>query len=84
MIGSQISEKLPSVSNLSNLFQIKIGADDFILIFAALDQNLAAGVHEIAGAVKFAEFPGFFQADAVIGTDKNAIGNRLGRLFKLP
>ena len=84
LIGAQIPEKLPAVSNFPNLFQVEICDNDFILVFAALDQNLTAGVHEIAGPVKFAELPGFFQADAVIGADENAIGNRLGRLFKLP
>jgi hypothetical protein len=66
------------------LLQVEICDNDFILVFAALDQNLAAGVHEIAGAIKFAELPGFFQADAVIGANENTVGNRLGRLFKLP
>ena len=81
LIGSQIPEKLPAVTDLTDKFQIKIGDHNFVFVFTALDQQLAARIYEIAGAVKFAEFPRFFQPDAIVGTDKYAIGDRLSRLL---
>ena len=83
-VGSQIPEKLPAVPDFPDLIQVKVCRDDLILVLASLDKYFPAGVHEIARAVKSAEFPGFFQPNAIIGTNKNTVGDRLGRLLKLP
>ena len=48
------------------------------------DQKLTARIYKIAGAVKFAEFPGFFKAHPIIGANKNTVGHRLGRLLQFP
>ena len=46
LIGSQIPEKLPAVTDLTDKFQIKIGDHNFVFVFTALDQQLAARIYE--------------------------------------
>lgn len=43
-----------------------------------------AWVDDIAGAVKIADIPRRFAADAVDGSDKAAVSGGRGGLFKLP
>src|SRR5579864_3565950 len=55
--GAAVAEELPGLSNFSNHFEVEIGYQDFVFVAAGLGDDLAAGIAEIALAVKLADVP---------------------------
>ena len=79
-----VTEELPPVPDLTDHLQVQVRDHHLVLVLAAFDQYFTAGVDEIAGSVEPPEFPGFLQADAVVGANEHTIGHGLGRLLKFP
>src|SRR5205823_6623470 len=71
-------------ANFANQFEIQVGDRDVVGIALADAEHLATRVAEIALAVELADPPGFFEAGAIDGADKVAVGDSVGRLFQLP
>src|SRR5207253_7345145 len=56
----------------------------FILVAAGLRDDFSARIAEITLAVKFADFPGSFRADAIDGGDEIGVGDGVGGLLEFP
>src|SRR5437588_12229934 len=83
-VRTAVAEKLPDVAYLGNHVKIKVGNHQLIFVAAALSDDLAPRVAEVALAVKFADVPWRFSAHAVQRADKISIGHGMRRLFQLP
>src|SRR5438552_3953447 len=70
-----VAIELPGVANFLNFIEIQLGDEQFVLVAAGLLDDFAARVAEIALAVKLADFPGSFGANAVDGGDEVSVGN---------
>lgn len=81
---SPVPEELPTIPNFPDKIEIKVGDNDFILIFAAFYHNFTARVYKIARTIETTKLPGLFNPDAIVGSDKDAVGYGLSRLFQLP
>src|SRR6185295_11389060 len=82
--GTPVPEELPGVPDLSDQVEIQIGDDEFLTVPAALRNQTAARIAEVALAVEFANLPGIFNANPVDRTNKVAVRDRVRRLFQLP
>ena len=83
-IGAPVAEKLPGLADFFDHVQIQIGGQHFIFVARGLGDNLAARIAEITRAVKFADIPRRFHADAVDGADEISIGDGVRGLFEFP
>src|SRR5581483_4482989 len=58
--------------------------DQLVFIARRLRQNVAARIAEVALAVELADVPRRLAADAVVGADEVAVGDRVALLLDLP
>src|SRR5260370_18326305 len=79
-----VAIELPGIANSLNLVEIQLGDEQFVLVAAGLFDDFAARVAEVAFAVKFADFPGSFGANAVDGSDEISVGDGVGGLLQFP
>src|SRR5258708_3958453 len=79
-----VAIELPGVADFLDFVEIQLGDEQFILIAAGLLDDFAARVAEVAFAVKFADSPGSFGANAIDGGDEVGVGDGVGGLLKLP
>src|SRR5260370_24677888 len=79
-----VAIELPGIANSLNVVEIQLGDGQFVLVAAGLFDDFAARVAEVACAVKFADFPGSFGADAVDGGDEISVGDGVGGLLEFP
>src|SRR5215813_8481403 len=83
-LWSPVAEELPRIANLADYVQIQIGHDQSVFIARRLGDDLATRIAEITLAVKFADVPGRFVADAVDCGDEITVGHGVRGLFELP
>src|SRR6266699_4932794 len=79
-----ITIKLPGITNFLNFVKIQIRDEQFILVAAGLLHNFSSRIAEVALAVKFADFPGSFRANAVDGGNEIGVGDGVSRLLEFP
>src|SRR5712664_2060501 len=79
-----VAIELPGVANFPNLVEIQLGDEQFVPVAAGLLDDFAARVAEVALAVKFANFPGSFGANAIDGGDEIRVGYRVSGLLEFP
>src|SRR6266851_7617762 len=79
-----VAIELPGIANSLNLVEIQIGDEQFVLVAVGLFDDFAARVAEVAFAVKFADFPGSFGANAIDGGNEIRVGYRVSRLLEFP
>src|SRR5436853_7479825 len=79
-----IAVELPRVANLADLVHVEVRGHERVLIARGDGEHLAARIAEVALAVKLADVPGRFVADAVDGADEVAVGDGVRRLLQLP
>ena len=79
-----VAIELPGVANFLNLLEIQFGDEQFVPVAAGLLDDFAARVAEVALAVKFANFPGSFGANAIDGGDEIRVGYRVSGLLEFP
>src|SRR5712692_9147438 len=79
-----VAIELPGVADFLDFVEIQFGDEEFILVAAGLLDDFAARVAEVAFAVKFADFPGSFGADAVDGGNEIRVGYRVSGLLEFP
>src|ERR1700688_4417839 len=82
--GAAIAEELPNFADFRNHVQVEIGHDYFIFVPTGLRDNFAARIAEVALAVELSDAPRLFDADAIHGADKIAVGDGVRRLLELP
>ncbi len=83
-LGAAVTVELPRVADLLNFVEVQVGDEELILVAAGLLDDFAARVAEITLAVKFADFPGSFRADAIDGSDEVGVGDCVSGLLKFP
>src|SRR5713101_4301629 len=79
-----VAIELPGIANFLNFVEIQLGDEQFVFVAAGLLDNFAARVAEVAFAVKFADFPGSFGANAIDGGDEIRVGYRVSGLLEFP
>src|SRR5260370_36489600 len=79
-----VAIELPGVADFLDFVEIQLGDEQFILIAAGLLDDFAARVAEVAFAVKFADSPGSFGANAIDGGDEVGVGHGVGGLLEFP
>src|SRR5437879_2728685 len=79
-----VAIELPGIADFLNFVEIQIGDEQFVLVAAGLLDDFAARVAEVAFAVKFADFPGSFGANAIDGGDEIRVGYRVSGLLEFP
>jgi len=79
-----IAIELPDFSHFLDHIQIEIGDQQLIFGAAGLGDDFAAGIAKITLAVKFADIPGLFPADAVDRADEVSVGGGVGGLLEFP
>src|SRR4051812_730203 len=83
-LRTAVAVELPGVADFADLVHVEVGDDESVLIARGHRQHLAAWIAEVALAVKLADVPWRFVADAVDGTDKVAVGDGVRGLLELP
>src|SRR5260370_40938533 len=79
-----VAEELPGIADFLDFIEIEFGDEQFVLVAAGLLDDFPAGITEITLAVKFADFPGSFGANAVDSGDEILIGDGVGGLLEFP
>src|SRR6266705_150474 len=79
-----VTIELPGITDFLNFVKIQIRDEQFILVAAGLLHDFSARIAKIALAVKFADFPGSFRANAVDGGDEIGVSDGMGGLLKFP
>src|SRR5260370_2932490 len=77
-----VAIELPGVAYFLDFVEVQFGDEELILVAAGLLDDFAARVTEIALAVKFADFPVSFRADAADARDEVGVGDGVGGLLK--
>src|SRR5205807_3470043 len=67
-----------------NFVEVQFRDQQFILVTAGLGDDFSARVAKVALAVKFADFPGSFRADAIDGGDEISVCDGVGGLLEFP
>src|SRR5260370_318884 len=83
-LRAAVAIKLPGIADLLNFIEIQFGDEQFVLVAAGLLDDFAARVAGVAFAVKFADLPGSFGADAIDGGDEIGVGDGVGGLLEFP
>src|SRR5882757_9982736 len=83
-LRAAVAIELPGVADFLNLVEIQLGDEQFVLVAAGLLDDFAARVAEVAFAIKFADFPGSFGANAIDGGDEIRVGYRVSGLLEFP
>src|SRR5260370_33912582 len=79
-----VAIELPGVADFLNFVELQLGDEQFVLVAAGLLDDFAARVAEVTFAVKFADFPGSFGANAIDGGDEIRVGYRVSGLLEFP
>src|SRR3954451_4772850 len=72
-LRTAVAIELPGVADFADLVHVEIGDDERVLIAGRDGKHLAARIAEVALAVKLADVPRRFVADAVDRADEIAI-----------
>src|SRR5947207_4514515 len=83
-LGPAVAEELPGAPHLFDHVQVHLGDHQLVLVLAAVRQEVAARVHEIAGAVELADVPRRFRADAIDAAHEVAVGDSVRGLLQFP
>src|SRR6266705_620239 len=79
-----ITIELPGITNFLNFVKIQIRDEQFILVAAGLLHNFSSRIAEVALAIKFADLPRSFRANAVDGSNEIGVGDGVGGLLEFP
>src|SRR6267154_1297062 len=79
-----VAEELPGIADFLDFIEIEFGDEQFVLVAAGLLDDFPTRIAEITLAVKFADFPGSFGANAVDSGDEILIGDGVGGLLEFP
>src|SRR5882724_11349122 len=79
-----VAEELPGIADFLDFIEIEFGDEQFVLVAAGLLDDFPTRIAEITLAVKFADFPGSFRANAVDSGDEILIGDGVGGLLEFP
>src|SRR3954451_20349126 len=83
-LRTAIAIELPRVADFADLVHVEVGDDERVLIARGHGQHLAARIAKVALAVKLADVPWRFVADAIDRADEVAVGDGVRGLFELP
>src|SRR5258706_6232429 len=83
-LGPAVAEELPRAPDLLDHIEVHLRDDELVFVLAALRQEVAARIHEVARAVELPHVPRRFDADAVAASHEVAVRDGMGRLFQLP
>src|ERR1041385_7910590 len=83
-LGPPVAEELPGAPDLLDHVEVHLRDDELVFVFAALRQEIAARIDEIARAVELPHVPRRLDADAIDATHEVAVGHGMGRLLELP
>src|SRR6187551_1771112 len=83
-IRPAVAEKLPGITHLADLVHIQIRNDQLVFVTRALGHDLPSRIAEIALAVELADVPWGLHTDAIYGSHKISVSDRVGRLFQFP
>src|SRR5260221_3947377 len=83
-LRSAIPIELPRVADFLDEIQIQIRDHELVLVAAALGDQAAARIAEVALAVELADVPGRLGADAVDRPHEIAVRDRVCGLLELP
>src|SRR5512143_2367207 len=79
-----VAIELPNVSHLANLVEIELGGDELRLVARCFDNELPAGIAEVALTIELADVPRPLDTDAIDSADEERIRDRVGRLLESP
>src|SRR5436309_850282 len=79
-----VAEELPGAADLLDHVEVHLRDDELVFVLAALRQEIAARIDEIARAVELPHVPRRLDADAIDATHEVAVGHGMGRLLELP
>src|ERR1700682_5567821 len=80
-IRTAVAEELPGIPHFGDHVEVEISYQHFVFAPAGLGDDLATRVAEVTLAVKLANIPGGFPADAIDGADEISVGNGVRRLL---
>src|SRR4051795_4308512 len=83
-LRTAVAIELPGVADFADLVHVEVGDDEGVLIARRDGEHLAARIAEVALAVKLADVPRRFVADAVDRADKVAVRDGVRGLLELP
>src|SRR5258708_5251640 len=83
-LGPAVAEELPRAPDLLDHVEVHLRDDELVLVLAALRQEVAARIHEVARAVELPHVPRRFDADAVAATHEGAVRHGVGGPLQLP
>src|SRR5947207_13732107 len=83
-VGPAVAEELPCAPDVLDDVEVHLRDDELVLVLAALRQEVAARIDEVARAVELPDLPRHFDADAIDAAHEVTVGDRVGRLFELP
>src|SRR5208283_2801612 len=76
--GPAVAVELPHVSHFLDLVQVHVCHHHLILVAAAHGEHLSARIAEIGLAVKLADGPGLFDANAIDDANEVLVGHGMG------
>src|SRR5690606_11387273 len=79
-----VAVELPGPARVLDHVEVHLGDHQLVVVLAAGGQEVAARIHEVAGAVELADVPRRLGADPVRAAHEVAVGDRVGRLLQLP
>src|ERR1051325_8243607 len=79
-----VAIELPDVPDFGDLFEIKVGHKEFVLVAARLGDYLSARVAEVTLSVELPDVPGGLGSDPVDRPDEIPVCHRVRRLLELP
>src|SRR3954471_17898258 len=83
-LRTAVAVELPRVADFADLVHVEVGDDESVLIARSHRQHLPARIAEIALAVKLADVPWCFVADAIDRADEVAVRDGVRGLLELP
>src|SRR3954452_20802363 len=83
-LRTAVAIELPGVADFADLVHVEVGDDEGVLIARRDGEHLAARIAEVALAIKLADVPRRFVADAVDRADEIAVRDGVRRLLELP
>src|SRR6266576_5857463 len=79
-----VAEELPRAPDLLDHVEVHLRDDELVLVLAALRQEVAARIHEVARAVELADVPRRLDADPIDTAHEVAVGDGVRGLLQLP
>src|SRR6266516_2037 len=83
-LGPAVAEELPGAPDLFDHVEIHLRHNELVFVLAALREEVAARIDEVARAVELSHVPRRLDADAIDAAHEVAVRHRVGRLLELP